>query len=119
MKPSGRAIRPQSVAKLGARILKAMNTGDGTQASVLMKQMIGIAIGGSTEAFRWLAANDGGLLNDFTRQYFWRRPEIVVQIVNNLRQFARATPDRHKKREAEAVLKRYGFDDESLRKEET
>jgi hypothetical protein len=69
-------------------------------------------------AFQWLAAHDGGAIDDHVRQTLWRDPAVVVEMTTRLRAFARTTADPQARREAEDALRRYGFDDAALAKDD-
>jgi hypothetical protein len=72
----------------------------------------------SAAASRWLAAHDGGLIDDAVRQHFTRHPEALVDLVKHMRAFAQSpTASGKRRRVAQESLARYGFDDESLRSE--
>ena len=131
--------QPAVVRRLGARIDRAVDAGDVASGRQLMRQMIELAIDPpvtadsleglrhavrradavSLAAFRWLAAWDGGFLDAQIRAYLWQRPEALVEMIQRLRAYAqdpRTTPaDR---REAQAALAHYGFDDASLHAED-
>jgi hypothetical protein len=70
------------VPRLGRRILKAEARGDWDGYTQLFTDMMEIAAGhppdtvpeDSLEAFQWVAAHDGGVLDEAVRQHLWRHP---------------------------------------------
>lgn len=112
-----------SVRRLSRRILQAEARGDWAVYARLFTEMMEIAAGHPPEtvpedslaAFKWVAAHDGGVLDEALRRELWRHPEILVAAVKTARQIA-ADPTVPVKirREATAVLVTYGFDDRSL-----
>jgi hypothetical protein len=115
--------RSASISRLVAAFQEASDDGDMPRCEELIKKMVDIAcrrVAGydgndSFAAFQWVAANDGGLLNEAVRKELWRNPEIGVDLIRTMRAFVH-DPARPRKQRAEAnrVLKKYGFDDESL-----
>ena len=112
-----------SVRRLAHRILTAEARGDWDLYARLLSDMGHIVTGGapgdSLEAIRWIAAHDGGVLDEAIRQHLWRHPEMLVKAVKVMRAWS-ANPhvSEATRREARAVLAQYGFDDASLMQED-
>jgi hypothetical protein len=114
----------QSVARLGESIIRAFDRGDRAGFEAGISRMIELARDGddadiSVAAFQWIAANDGGALDEALRQKIWREPQILIDVIKSVRQFVTdPSAPQVDREEARRVLARYGYDDESLRREE-
>jgi len=80
--------RQGPVGRLGHRILTAEARGDWDLYARLGDIVTGGAPGDSLEAIRWIAAHDGGVLDEAIRQHLWRHPEMLVAAVKAMRAWA-------------------------------
>ena len=104
-------------------MLAACDDGDREQVMSLGQRLIDIATDpehpACTPAFQWLVAFVGEPAERAVREYLWKHPDEVVEMVRRMRDLAQcATVSPKKRAEARRALARYGFDDDSLRVDE-